>query len=378
MKAQTLIAQSKTIIIKIGSALLVDAQKGLNKEWLAALAEDIVALKKSGKSVLVVTSGAIAMGRNAMGLDHSTPSSSVALELKQGAAAVGQIALMQSYINAFAAHGVNVAQILLTPADTENRRSHLNARATIHALLEKNIIPVVNENDTVSTTEIRFGDNDRLAARVAQMIGADLLIQLSTTDGLYTADPRIDPSAEHVPVVEKLSHEHTAMAGDALAGVSTGGMKSKIEAARIATESGVHMMIAKGTEAHALKHVCDGSAKLTVFLASELPRNARKKWIAAHVKPKGTIYLDDGACKALIGGKSLLPAGIKNVEGEFDRGDAVKIANMQGGTVGLGISTYDAESTRKIAGRKSAEIAQILGYSRGDELIHRDDLVLNG
>ena len=357
---------------------MVDAQKGLDQEWLAALTEDIVALQKSGKSVLIVTSGAIAMGRKAMGLDHSTSSSSIALELKQGAAAVGQIALMQSYIAAFAVHYLHVAQILLTPADTENRRSHLNARATIHALLEKGIVPVINENDTVSTSEIRFGDNDRLAARVAQMIGADLLIQLSTTDGLYTADPRVDAAAKHIPIVEKLSEEHHAMAGDALAGVSTGGMKSKIEAARIATESGVHMIIAKGDELHALRHVCEDSSVFTVFLASEQPRNARKKWIAAHVKPKGTIYLDEGACKALLTGKSLLPAGIKKVEGKFERGDAVKIANMDGGNMGLGLSTYDSESTRRIAGRKSADIAQILGYSDGDELIHRDDLVLNG
>ncbi len=374
----TLIAQSKTIIIKIGSALLVDVDKGVRQAWLSALAEDVMALKKSGKSVLIVTSGSIALGRKTMGIDHNAPSSSIPLELKQGAAAIGQIALMQSYINVFAMHGVNVAQILLTPSDTENRRSHLNARATIHALLEKGLIPIINENDTVSTAEIRFGDNDRLASRVAQMIGADLVIQLSTTDGLYTADPRIDSTAQHIPLVEKLSPEHFSMAGDALAGPSTGGMKSKMEAARIATESGVHMMIAKGTESHALKSACDGTARATIFLASDLPRTARKRWILAHVKPKGTIYLDDGACKALLSGKSLLPAGVKKIEGDYDRGDAVKICDSNGQSLGIGISAYESDSTRKIAGRKSAEIPEILGYSRGDELIHRDDLVLNG
>ncbi len=377
MIPKDLIALSRTIIIKIGSALLVDGNRGVRKDWLFALAEDVIALKKQGKSVLIVTSGSIALGRKAMGLDHNTASSSIPLELKQGAAAVGQTALMQAYIEVFAPHGVTAAQILLTPTDTENRRSHLNARATIHALLENGLIPVINENDTVSTAEIRFGDNDRLASRVAQMIGADLVIQLSTTDGLYTADPRIDESATHIPLVEKLSADHAAMAGDALAGVSTGGMKSKIEAARIATESGVHMIIAKGSDSHALQNVITGSARATVFLASVQPRSARQKWILAHVKPKGTITLDDGACNALLSGKSLLPAGVKKVEGVFDRGDAISIYDMAGKKLGIGICAYNSENTSLIAGKKSSEISQILGYSRGDELIHRDDMVLS-
>ena len=377
MIPKDLIAASKTIIIKIGSALLVDDNKGVRKAWLTALAEDVIMLKAQGKAVLIVTSGSIALGRKAMGLDHNTSSSSIPLELKQGAAAVGQTALMQAYIDAFVPHGVLPAQILLTPTDTENRNSHLNARATIHALLEKGLIPIINENDTVSTAEIRFGDNDRLASRVAQMIGADLVIQLSTTDGLYTADPRMDASAVHIPLVEKLSADHIRMAGDALAGVSTGGMKSKIEAARIATESGVHMMITKGAENHALKHAMDGTMRATIFMASGQPRSARQKWILAHVKPKGAVTLDDGACRALLSGKSLLPAGVKKVEGIFERGDAVKICDPSGTPLGIGLCAYDGESTRLIAGRKSAEIPHILGYSRGDELIHRDDLVLN-
>ncbi len=377
MTPQTLLASARTIIIKIGSALLVDPDKGVKQAWLAALAEDAMALRAQGKNVIIVTSGSIALGRRTMGISASDRPSSIPLESKQASAAIGQIALMQAYINAFAIHGVGVAQILLTPSDTENRRSHLNARATIHALLEKNIIPVINENDTVSTAEIRFGDNDRLASRVAQMIGADMVIQLSTTDGLYTADPRLDPSATHIPVVEKLTAEYVSMAGDAIAGVSTGGMKSKMEAARIATESGVHMMIAKGAEFHALKHACEGSAKSTVFLASDQPRTARKKWILAHVKPKGSVHLDAGACKALLSGKSLLPAGVTKVDGVYDRGDAIQIFAPDGKTLGIGISAYTAENTRLIAGRKSAEIPDILGYSRGDELVHRDDLVLH-
>ncbi len=376
MNPAQIIDRSRTVVVKIGSALLVDGDNGVRRDWLATLAEDIMVLKKAGKSVLIVTSGSIALGRKAMGISNSERPSSIPLELKQGAAAVGQIALMQSYINVFAEYGVNVAQILLTPSDTENRRPHLNARATIHALLAKGLVPVVNENDTVSTAEIRFGDNDRLASRVAQMIGADLVIQLSTTDGLYTADPRIDSSAQHIPLVEKLSAEYVGMAGDALAGVSTGGMKSKLEAARIATESGVHMMIGKGVDMHALGNICDGNAKATVFLASGQPRSARQKWILAHVKPKGAVVLDDGACAALLSGKSLLPAGIKSVEGDFDRGDAVRLQDLKGQTLGIVICAYDSGSAAKIAGCKSADIAEILGYSRGDEFVHRDDMVL--
>lgn len=377
MTAPKIIENAKLVVVKIGSALLVAADKGVRQAWLAALAEDITALRTSGKSVVIVSSGAIALGRKSMGIDGKTKSLTIPLERRQGAAAVGQIALMQSYIHAFAVHGATVAQILLTPKDTEDRRSHLNARATIHALLEQNIIPVINENDTVSTSEIRFGDNDRLASRVAQMISADLVVQLSTTDGLYTADPRVDSSAVHIPLVEKLSAEHTNMAGDALPGASTGGMKSKLEAARIAIESGIPMMIGKGDDAHALKHIVDGSVKSTLFLASEQPRTARKKWIMAHVKPKGTLTLDDGACKALLDGRSLLPAGVKAVMGIFERGDAVILINANGQQQGVGISAYDSEDAARILGRKSAEIAEILGYFYGDELIHRDDLALS-
>lgn len=377
MKPENIIADAKLIVVKIGSALLVDADKGVRKAWLAALSEDIMALTSLGKSVVIVSSGAIALGRRSMGIDANAPSLTIPLERRQGAAAVGQIALMQSYIDAFAVHGATVAQILLTPKDTEDRRSHLNARATIHALLAANIIPVINENDTVSTSEIRFGDNDRLASRVAQMISADAVVQLSTIDGLYTADPRVDDSAVHVPLVAKLSGDHVSMAGEALPGASIGGMKSKLEAAAIATESGIPMIIGKGTDAHSLKLIVEGSARSTLFLAADQPRTARKKWILAHVKPKGSFVLDDGACKALSEGKSLLPAGVKIVEGDFERGDAVNLSDGKGKKLGIGISAYDSAHARQIAGHKSAEISQILGYFYGDEMIHRDDLVIS-
>lgn len=378
MKPENIISSAKLVVVKIGSALLVDADKGVRKPWLAALIEDIMSLTTSGKSVVIVSSGAIALGRRSMGIDARAPSLTIPLERRQGAAAVGQIALMQSYIDAFAVHGATVAQILLTPKDTEDRRSHLNARATIHALLESGIIPVINENDTVSTSEIRFGDNDRLASRVAQMISADVVVQLSTIDGLYTADPRVDDSAVHVPLVTKLSGDHIQMAGEALPGASIGGMKSKLDAAAIATESGIPMIIGKGTDAHALKHVVDGSARSTLFLATEQPRSARKKWILAHVKPKGSFTLDAGACKALSDGRSLLPAGVKTVDGEFERGDAVHLQDPAGKRLGIGISAYDSAQARQIAGHKSTEISQILGYFYGEEMIHRDDLALNG
>ncbi len=376
MSANKAIETAKLVVVKIGSALLVDPDKGVRQAWLAALAEDIVALRTAGKSVLVVSSGAIALGRKAMAIDAKARSSTIPLERKQAAAAIGQIALMQAYINVFALHNTTVAQILLTPKDTEDRRSHLNARATIHALLEQGIIPIINENDTVSTAEIRFGDNDRLASRVAQMIGADLVVQLSTTDGLYTADPRVDIHAVHIPVVEKLSNEHIGMAGDALPGVSTGGMKSKLDAAKIAIESGIPMMIGKGENNHALKSIVDGTSRSTLFLATDQPRTARKKWIMAHVKPKGTFILDAGACRALNDGRSLLPAGVKTVEGNFERGDAVRLSDESGRKLGIGITSYDSQDAAKIRGHKSTEIADILGYSYGDELIHRDDLAV--
>lgn len=371
---KTAIDASRRVILKIGSALVVEGGV-IRERWLASLVEDVLGLRASGKQIAIVTSGAIAMGRKALGIPATQASSSISLELKQAAAAVGQIALYRAYHLGFERHGVAIGQVLLTPADTENRRPHLNARATLLKLLEKDVIPVINENDTVSTAEIRFGDNDRLAARVAQMIDADLLIQLSTTDGLYTADPRVDPKATHIPLVESLSAELMEMAGDALPGVSTGGMKSKMEAARIAVGAGTSMIIAKGTQDHALQALING-ARATLFMAAGQPGSARKRWILAHVKPKGAYVVDDGAAKALSGGKSLLPSGVVAVEGTFDRADAVTITDKAGKRLAVGLTAYSGEDARRIIGHKSADIEKILGFAGRDELIHRDDLVL--
>lgn len=362
---------AKRIVIKIGSALVTDEKSGTAREaWLDTVAADITALK--GKEIIIVSSGAIALGRKSMGISWTDRPATIPLEMKQAAAASGQVILSKAYEDVFARHGMKTAVVLLTPRDTEERRSHLNARATLGALLMRGIVPVINENDTVSTSEIRFGDNDRLAARVAQMAGADLLIQLSTTDGLYTADPRVDASATHIPLVETLSDDHFGMAGDALPGLSTGGMKSKLEAARLCVGAGVTMMIAQGTHDHPLRDM----PRATIFKAAETSGNARKRWIQTHVKPTGTLTIDDGAVSALKNGKSLLPAGVRRIDGMFERGDAVVIVDAQGKRLGMGLSAYGAIEAGKIAGHKSADIADILGYDRGDALIHRDDLAL--
>ncbi len=368
---EQVITQSKRIVVKIGSALLTDEKSGeVRQDWLATLAQDLAGLE--GKEIVIVSSGAIALGRKAMGIGWSDSPSSIPLEKKQAAAAIGQVTLAQAYQDAFGKTGQQTGLILLTPRDTENRRAHLNARATITALIEQKIIPVINENDTVSTDEIRFGDNDRLAARVAQMVGADLLILLSTTDGLYTANPDSDQAAEHIPLVEELTEDILGMAGDAPKGLSTGGMKSKLDAAQIAMQAGIHMIVSRGTSDHPLS----GMQKATLFKASESPASARKKWIASHVKTNGSLVLDNGAVQALKNGKSLLPAGVTYINGEFERGDAVSLENQDGKVLGTGLSAYSAEEARKIAGKQSAEIPALLGYSRGNTLIHRDDMAL--
>lgn len=377
MKASKLLENSKRLIIKIGSALVVDSSTGQPQmDWLTALADDIVALKSKNIEICLVSSGAIALGRESMSLGFNTPSKSIALEKKQAAAAVGQIRLCQIYQDVFRARGVNVAQILLSPADTENRKTHLNARASMNELLKAGIIPVINENDTTATEEIRFGDNDKLAARVAQMIAADTLLILSTTDGLYTDDPRINPDAKHIPLVESLTTETMALAKDALAGLSTGGMKSKIESARIAINAGTNVIIAKGTELNPVRPLLADSAKSTVLVAKGNPATARKRWIQAHVKTHGRVMIDDGAVMALRIGKSLLPAGIHQINGDFDSGDAVQIFDLKLNEIAIGLVKYDAEETIQIMGRKTSEIPDILGYSGHDEFIHRDDLAL--
>jgi len=375
MTAKNNLDSAKRIVIKVGSALLVDPDTGLRTQWLQSLVDDLAALQSAGKEIIVVSSGAIALGRQSLSISHDVAPSSIPLSTKQAAASVGQISLMRGYDDAFTKHNVQTAVILLTPKDTEVRQSHLNARATINKLLETGHVPIINENDTVATSEIRFGDNDRLAARVAQMIDADLVVQLSTTDGLYTANPDEDETAEHIDIVETINDDILAMAGDAKAGLSTGGMKSKLKAAQIATQAGIPMVITDGQDDNPIKALQNG-ARATLFKPSEKRLSARKKWISSHVAPEGSIILDDGAINALKSRKSLLPSGVIKVEGDFEYGDAVQIQSADNEVLAIALSRYHANEIRHIQGRKSNEIADILGYSRGDVVVHSDDLVL--
>jgi glutamate 5-kinase len=360
------------IVVKVGSALLVDRARGeLKQAWLEALVDDIAALHGRGADVLVVSSGAIALGRTVLGL----AAGALKLEDSQAAAAVGQIALARTWAEALARRNITAGQILLTLADTEERRRYLNARATTAKLLDMRAVPVINENDTVATNEIRYGDNDRLAARVATMAGADLLVLLSDIDGLYTAPPASDPNATLVPLVERITPAIEAMAGGATSALARGGMRTKIEAGKIATQGGTHMVIASGVVAHPLKAIAD-SGRCTWFLTPSTPAKARKTWIAGSLEPKGALVIDAGAVAALQRGKSLLPAGVRRVEGAFSRGDAVLVRGPDGREIGRGLSAYDAEDAVKIAGRSSGDIPTILGFSGRTEMIHRDDLVL--
>jgi glutamate 5-kinase len=366
------LAEARRLIVKIGSALLVDDATGdIRRAWLAALVADLARCRKRGQEVLIVSSGAIAVGRRHLGLTGRA----LKLEEKQAAAATGQIRLAHAYQEALAQHGLTVAQILLTPEDTEERRRHLNARATLEQLLALGAVPVINENDTVATTEIRFGDNDRLAARVAQMISADTLVLLSDIDGLYTADPRRDPRAKHIAEVREVTPEIEAMGGAAPAGYSSGGMATKLAAARIAMAAGCRLVIAEGQRLNPLVAIEDG-ARCTWFLPPAEPRTARKRWIAGTLNPMGALTVDDGAAAALRRGTSLLPAGIVAVDGEFERGDAVIVRLRDGRELARGLSAYSSADARAIAGHKSGEIETILGYRGRDEMIHRDDLVV--
>jgi glutamate 5-kinase len=368
-----LLREARRVVVKIGSALLVDDESGgIRRKWLDGLADDVAMLRARGAEVLVVSSGAIAVGRRHLGLVKRT----LRLEEKQAAAATGQIRLAHAWQDALARHGITVAQILLTPDDTEARRRHLNARATIAQLLRLGAVPVINENDSVATEEIRFGDNDRLAARVAQMVSADTLVLLSDIDGLYTADPRKRADAARIPVVTEVTAEIEAMGGEAATGYSSGGMVTKLAAAKIALAAGCRMAIAFGKKPRPLQALDEG-APATWFLPSATPLSARKRWIAGHVAPAGTIRIDDGAVAALGRGKSLLPAGVTGVEGSFERGDLVRVAGPDGREVARGLSAYGAAEMARIAGRRSAEIAAALGYRGRDEIIHRDDLVMS-
>jgi glutamate 5-kinase len=367
------LSSAKRVIIKIGSALLVDQESGgIRRKWLDALADDVAALKESGAEVILVSSGAIAVGRRHLGLETGQ----LRLEEKQAAAATGQIRLAHAYQETLARHDITVAQVLLTLGDTEERRRHLNARSTLNALLKFGAVPVINENDTVATSEIRFGDNDRLAARVAAMISADTLVLLSDIDGLYTADPRKDKSATHIAEITEMTSEIESMAGEAPAGYSSGGMVTKLAAARIAMSAGCRMAIADGRIMNPLQAILDGG-QCSWFVPASEPKTARKRWIAGSLKPTGKIIVDAGALSALKSGRSLLPAGVIKVEGKFERGDAVIVADPQGNEVARGLCAYSARDAKHIMGHKSREIADLLGYRGRDEMIHRDDLVLS-
>jgi glutamate 5-kinase len=361
----------RRIVIKIGSALLVDRKTGLKKVWLDGICSDIAALKAKGIDVLVVSSGAIALGRSVLDL----PSGALKLEESQAAAAVGQIALARAWSESLSSDAIVAGQILLTLGDTEERRRYLNARATINQLLKIGAVPIINENDTVATSEIRYGDNDRLAARVATMTGADLLVLLSDIDGLYTAPPHLDPDAEFLETIAAITPEIEAMAGGAASELSRGGMRTKIDAGKIATGAGCAMIIASGKTDRPLSSIESG-ARSSWFAPSGTPVTARKTWIAGQLQPAGELHVDDGAVTALSSGKSLLPAGVRRIAGHFGRGDTVAVIGPAGREIARGLVGYDAEEARQITGRKSAEIEAILGYAGRAAMIHRDDLVI--
>ncbi len=366
------LADFRRIVIKVGSSLLVDSGGGrLKDDWLVSLAEDIAALHGDKRDLLVVSSGAIALGRAVLRL----PAGPLKLEDSQAAAAVGQIALARTWAQVLGRHGITAGQVLVTLQDTEERRRYLNARSTIDRLLDWRAVPVINENDTVATNEIRYGDNDRLAARVATMASADLLVLLSDVDGLYDAPPAGNAAAKLVPLVERITPTIEAMAGAAGSELSRGGMQTKIEAGKIAASGGTHMVIASGRIAHPLKAIADG-ARCTWFLTPANPVTARKKWIAGSLEPKGNLTIDAGAVAALRNGRSLLPAGVIRVDGAFARGDAVVIRGPDGAEIGRGLVAYDAEDADKIKGRSSADILSILGFGGRTEMVHRDDLVV--
>lgn len=364
--------QARRIVIKVGSALLADSSNGsVKRDWLETLAADIGALRRRGQEVLIVSSGAVALGRRQLGLAPGK----LKLEEKQAAAAVGQIRLAHAWTEVLENHHLSVAQILLTPGDTEQRRRYLNARNTLRMLLKLGSVPVINENDTVATAEIRYGDNDRLAARVAQMISADCLILLSDVDGLYTADPTRDPNAQFIPEVREITPEIQAMAGGSSSAVGTGGMATKIAAAKIAVGAGCHMCVALGRELHPVKRIEDG-VRCSWFYPSASPSTMRKQWIAGSLQPAGEIYVDDGAAAALTRGKSLLPAGMTRVVGHFQRGDALIVRDASGKEIARGLVAYSSADAERLLGRKSSEIPTLLGFHGRDEMIHRDDLVL--
>ena len=363
------IAAAKRLVVKIGSALLVGPE-GLRGDWLRGLCDDVAAWRARGADVVLVSSGSIALGRRVLGL----PAGALTLEQAQAAAAVGQIRLARAYEEVLAPHGITTAQVLVTLEDTEDRRRYLNSRATMETLLGLGVVPIVNENDTVATDEIRFGDNDRLAAQIAVTAGADQLILLSDVDGFYSANPKEDPTAQRFDLVETITPQIEAMAGDPISGLSKGGMKTKLLAAKTAVAGGCAMAIMEGSVLRPLSALANG-AQRTWFVAQGDPQVARKRWINA-MKPRGELRLDAGAVTALRAGKSLLPAGVTAVTGSFGRGDPVAILSPEGDTLGKGLVRYTAVEAKAIAGHRSGEIAAILGYQGRAALVHRDDMVI--
>jgi glutamate 5-kinase len=364
------LADARRVVIKIGSALFIDQQTGaMNRTWLEGVCADVADMRRAGKDVVIVSSGAVALGRREL-----TLAGRLRLEESQAAAAAGQILLAHAYQEILRSFGLTAAQVLLTLDDSERRERYLNASRTLRTLLQLGAVPVINENDTVATQELRYGDNDRLSARVAQMVSAECLVLLSDVDGLYTADPRRDENARYVSEVTELTREVLDMAGGPGSSHGSGGMRTKLEAARIAVGAGCRMCIATGRVSRPISVLLQGG-KATWFLPSATPGAARKQWIAGRLKPKGSVRVDAGAERALAGGRSLLPAGVTAVDGAFGRGDAVSVMAPDGREIARGLTAYPADEAALIAGRKSSEIPDVLGYSAGDEIIHRDDLV---
>jgi glutamate 5-kinase len=359
------------LVVKVGSSLLVDASGQLNRAWLETLAQDIDALQKQGHEVLIVSSGAIAIGSSLLGINKRR----ARLEDLQASAAAGQVQLVHAYQEVLGPHGIAAAQILLTLEDTENRRRFLNARGTLGRLLDRKVIPIINENDTVATEEIRYGDNDRLAARVAQLVMADALVLLSDVDGLYTADPGKDPGAEHIAQVGRITDELQSMAGETRSDVGSGGMATKVQAARIATHAGCSTIIASGTIEHPLNALSAG-ARCTIFTADGTPASARKQWLAGVLEVRGSLSVDEGAVNALRDGNSLLPVGVVGVTGKFRRGDVVNIAGPNGAERGRGLAEYSDDEASKLVGCQSEQIEDKLGYRGRSVMVHRDELVL--
>jgi glutamate 5-kinase len=361
----------RCLVIKIGSSLLIDADDRMNRRWLDALADDIAELRSENRHVIVVSSGAVAIGARVLGIDRQR----ARLESLQACAAAGQVQLVHAYQEALGRHGIIAAQVLLTPDDTEVKRRFLNARGTLEKLLENDVVPIVNENDTVATDELRYGDNDRLAARVAQTVMADKLVLLSDVDGFYEADPRTRPDARFFEVIDCIGEAHLKMAGESGSRVGTGGMNTKLQAARIATQAGCETIIASGKDEHPLRRLFDGG-RHSRFLATATPAAARKQWLAGVLQVSGSLQVDDGAVAALARGNSLLPVGVNAVRGRFGRGDAVSIVDGGGTELGRGLAAYSSNEAEAIMGRRSADIEEILGYRGRSVLVHRDDMVL--